>query len=159
MIRHATTLTVPDVTAEKFYDFMINPDNDRYREWWPKEHMAFYVVKFGDKNHLDDTVYYDEYLGETRRLKFFAIVTIADRPAQIAWQMKKAGLRLPATLNVKFSDTPDGLRINHELRVGFNGIGKILDLFLRFYLTKSFEQALEKHCLEEWPRLAKYLRN
>jgi len=157
MIRHITNLTVPNATAEQFYDFMINPINDHYRAWWPDEHLEFYIAKPSDKNHIGDEVYYNEYLGETRRLKFFAAVVIANRPTNIAWQMKKAGIRLPAVLSVEFTDASDGLQINHELRIGFGSVGKILDPLIRLYFTKSFATALEKHCLEEWPRLAQYL--
>lgn len=70
--------------------------------------------------------------------------------------MKKLGLRLPAFLSLEFTDSAKGLQINHELRIGFDGIGKILDPLIRVYFTKSFADALEKHCLEEWPRLARY---
>ena len=157
MIRHTTKLTVPNAKAEQFYDFMINPDNDRYRAWWPEEHLEFYITKRGADNHLGDEVYYDEYLGEERRLKFFAVVITADCPNIIAWQMKKAGVLLPAVLSVEFTDTPEGLHINHELRIGFGGAGKILAPFIKLYYTKSYADALEKHCLEEWPRLAEYL--
>ena len=159
MISHTTKLTVPNAKAEQFYDFMINPDNNHYRAWWPEEHLEFNITKLGDKNHLGDEVYYDEYLGEARRLKFFAVVVTAKRPRTIAWQMKKAGVLLPAVLSVAFADTPEGLFINHELKIGFGGIGKVLDLFIRLYFTKSFADALKKHCLEEWPRLAVYLEN
>jgi hypothetical protein len=157
VIRHITTLTVPNATAEQFYDFMSNPVSERYHAWWPEEHLAFFLTKPGESNHLRDEVYYDEYLGKSRRLKFFAVVVAANRPYHVAWQMKMAGVRLPAVLSVKFTDTSEGLEINHELRIGFGGAGKILDPFIRLYFTKSYASALEKHCLEEWPRLAAYL--
>ena len=159
MICHTTIITVPNAKAEQFYDFMINPDNDSYRSWWPEEHLEFHITKHGAANHLGDEVYYDEYLGEKRRLKFFAVVVSAKRPSNIAWQMKKASVLLPAVLSVKFTDTSEGLHIHHELRIGIGCFGRVLDPFIRLYFTKSFEKALKKHCLEEWPRLAVYLEN
>jgi hypothetical protein len=157
MIRCITDLTVPNATAEQFYAFMINPDNGRYRAWWPEEHLSFFIVKSRCQDHLGDVVYYDEYVGEARRLKFFATVVEAHYPTSIAWQMKKAGVPLPAVLSVEFTDTPEGVKIQHELRLGFRGVGKILDPLIGLYFTKAFADALEKHCREEWPRLAKYL--
>lgn len=156
MIRHMTSLIVSNVRAEQFYDFMIKPDSKLYRAWWPEEHLDFHITKPGEISHLGDEVYYDEYLGEIRRLKFFADIVIANRPTNIVWQMKKFGIRLPAFLDLEFVDTANGLKINHELRIGFNGIGIILDPFIRIYFTKSFANALKKHCLEEWPRLAEF---
>lgn len=157
MIQHTTKLVVPHATAEQFYDFMIEPDNELYQAWFPEEHLAFFITRLGNTEHLGDEVYYDEYLGGTHRLKFFADVIIAERPATIAWQMKKAGVRLPAVLKLELTDTAGGLQIIHALRVGFGGIGRIFDSLIRLYFTKSFSNALSKHCLEEWPRLAEYL--
>ena len=159
LIYHTTQIVVLNAKAEQFYDFMINPDNDRYREWFPNEHLAFYITKPGAINHLGDEVFYDEYLGSTRRLKFFADVITANRPTSAAWQMKLMRLRLPAVLSLELTDTPNGLQIDHELSIGFNGIGKVFDPIIRLYFTKSFSDALSKHCLEEWPRLGKYLTN
>lgn len=157
MIQHTTKLVVPHATAEQFYDFMIEPDNARYQAWFPGQHLKFCITKFGNAKHLGDEVYYDEYLGNAYRLKFFADVVLAERPASLAWQMKKIGVRLPAVLKLELTDTAAGLQITHELRIGFGGMGKILDLFIRLYFSKSFSEALSKHCLEEWPRLAEYL--
>ena len=157
LIYHTTQLVVADSKAEQFYDFMINPNNDRYQEWFPYEHLAFYITNPGTISHLGDEVFFDEYLGSTHRLKFFADVVIANRPTSAAWQMKLMGLRLPAVLSLKLTDTSNGLQIDHELRIGFNGIGKVLDPLIRLYFTKSFSDALSKHCLEEWPRLGQYL--
>ncbi|MDO5602524.1 MAG: hypothetical protein Q4G07_07115 [Oscillospiraceae bacterium] len=159
MIYHTTQLVVTNAKAEQFYDFMINPDNDRYQKWFPNEHLAFYITKRGASSHLGDEVYYDEYLGGVHRLKFFAEVVTANRPACAAWQMKRMGLRIPAVLRLELADTPNRLQIDHKLCVGFSGIGKLFDPFIRLYFTKSFADSLSKHCLEECPRLAKYLMN
>ena len=158
MIRHVVELTVQNATAERFYDFMINPNTEDYTRWWPEEHLQFFMTKRGDENHLGDEVYYDEFLGEKRRLAFRAVIIAADRPGRAAWQMKKAGMKLPAVLSLEMQDSPDGLHIKHELRIGYNGLGKLFDPFIRLYATKSFLDALGKHCRAEWPMLAELLR-
>jgi hypothetical protein len=157
MISHIVETVVPNATAEQFYDFMITPNTLQYKEWWPEEHLQYQIIKHGDENHLGDEVYFDEYLGEKRRLAFFAIVTKAIRPNQIIWQMKKADIRLPAFLNLEFKDSSNGLIIKHELKLGYSSFGKLLDPFIRLYFNKSFRTALEKHCQSEWPKLAEYL--
>jgi len=157
MIRHVVELTVPGATAKQFYDFMINPCDRRYSEWWPGEHLQFHIVKRGNKNHLGDIVFMDEYLGKNRRLTFSAVVIVASHPNKIVWQMKKAGLRLPAVVELSLRDTDDGVSLKHELRIGYSGIGKILDPFISLYFSKSFQKALEKHCRIEWFKLAEYL--
>jgi len=158
MIHHIVELTVPNATAQQFYDFMINPTDERYSEWWKDEHLQFHIVKRGLDNHLNDVVFMDEYLGRNRRLTFFAIVITADRPNKIEWQMKKFGLRLPAIVELELIDTDNGVELKHELRLGYAGIGKLLDPFIKLYFNQSFRNALEEHCKIEWFKLAEYLK-
>jgi len=157
MIRHTVELTVPNATAKQFYDFMINPSDQQYSEWWPEEHLQFHIVKHGDENHLGDVVFMDEYLGKNRRLTFFAVVIAASSPNKIEWQMKKANLRLPAIVELELNNTIAGVRLKHELRIGYLGIGKLLDPFIKLYFNQSFRKALEAHCNIEWFKLAEYL--
>ena len=157
MIRHTVKLTVPNATSEQFYDFMINPCDERYSNWWQGEHLQFHIVKNGNEKHLYDVVFMDEYLGKNRRLTFFAIVITANFPNKIEWQMTKAGLRLPAIVELELYDSDEGIKLKHELRIGYPGAGKLLDPFIRLYFTKSFQKALEEHCKIEWFKLVEYL--
>jgi len=154
MIRHTVELTVPNATAEQFYDFMINPCDKRYSAWWPRVHLQFHIVKCGDKSHLNDVVFMDEYLGKNRRLTFFAVVITANYPNKIEWQMKKAKIRLPAVVALELKNSDEGVRLKHQLRIGYSGIGKILDPLIKLYFNKSFRKALEEHCKIEWFKLA-----
>ena len=156
MIRHTVELTVPNATAEQFYNFMINPCDEHYREWWQGEHLQFHIVKHGEDNHLGDVVFMDEFLGKNRRLTFYAVVITANHPNKIEWQMKKAGLRLPAIVELELHDTDEGIRLKHELRIGYSSIGKLLDPFIRLYFNKSFQKALEEHCKIEWFKLVEH---
>ena len=157
MIVHTVELTVANALAEQFYEFMINPTNEAYSAWWPGEHLQFHIVKHGDKDHHGDLVFMDEYLGENHRLVFNAIVIKAMRPHTITWQMKKAGLRLPAVVTLELHDSSEGVKLKHELRIGFAGIGKICDPFIKLYFNKSFQTALDEHCKIEWNKLADFL--
>jgi len=157
MIRHTVELTVPNATAKQFYDFMINPCDQRYSEWWQGEHLQFHIVKHGNNKHLGDLVFMDEYLGNTRRLTFNAMVITAQHPNKIEWQMMKAKLRLPAVVELELADSYEGVRLKHELRIGYSGIGSLLNPFIRLYFNKSFQNALDEHCKIEWFKLAEYL--
>jgi len=157
MLTHLVELTVSNASAVEFYDFMINPGDERYSEWWPGEHLQFHIVKRGGESHIGDIVFMDEYLGKGRRLRGFAIVVAAERPQQITWQMKKAGLRLPIFVTLGINDSPAGLQVSHELRIGYSGLGKLLDPLIKIYFNKSYRAALKEHCEIEWPRLAEML--
>jgi len=153
MIKHLVELTVPGATAAGFYDFMINPSDERYRQWWPEEHIQFHILKRGDDTHRGDVVFFDEKVGDRHRLTFRAVVAEADRPNRIVWQMVWCGVKLPAKVELWLDDTPGGLVLQHELRLGFRGIGKPLDWLIGLYFTKSFKTALETHCSIEWFKL------
>jgi len=158
MISHLVEVPVQNATASMFYDFMIAPTSARYRAWWPGEHLDFNIVKRGAKNHLGDVVFMDEYLGsKNRRLTGFAVIVRAKRPNHIVWQMKKAGLRLPIFVSLRLKDTPNGVIVKHEVRIGYRSLGTALDPLIRLYFNKSYQHALEVHCKKEWPMLAKYL--
>ena len=157
MIKHTVELMVPNACAEQFYDFMINPSDKRYSKWWPGEHLQFHVVKKGDENHLGDIVFMDEYLGKNHRLTFNAVVVTANRPNKIEWQMIKAGVRLPAIVELELTDTDGGIKLKHELRIGYMGMGRLLDSFIRLYFNESYRKALEEHCRVEWFRLRENL--
>ena len=99
----------------------------------------------------------DEYLGKDRRLTFHAIVITADHPNKIEWQMMKWIFRLPAIVELGLLNSNEGVKLKHELRIGFSGVGKILDPFIRLYFNKSFQKALDEHCKIEWYKLAEHL--
>jgi len=149
---------VPNASAQEFYDFMINPTTERYQAWWPGEHLDFRIVKHGRSDHVGDIVYMDEYIGEgNRRLKFHAQVKSVKRHRQIVWQMRKFGLLLPAYVVLGLKDTPKGLIVTHELRLGYKGLGKLLDPLIKLYFNDDYRYDLEGHCKIEWHLLAAYL--
>ena len=157
MISHIVELVVPSATAEQFYDFMIAPSDKRYSEWWPEEHLQYHISKRGNEKHLGEEVYFDENMGEKYRLAFFAMVTTANRPNKIVWQMKKFGVRLPAFLLLEMSDSLEGIHLKHELKLGYLGLGQLFDPLIGLYFNKSFRNILEQHCRSEWSRLSIYL--
>jgi len=159
LVKHLVGVVVPGATAEQFYDFMIDPNDEAYKNWWPEEHFQFHITKHGKDDHLFDKVYFDEKIGPDRRLKFHAIVITATRPNRIIWQITKAGIWMPAYLELRLIDSTDGVVIEHELKAGYGGIGKILDPIIKLYMNNQFLKALEEHCAEEWPKLAEYLNN
>lgn len=85
------------------------------------------------------------------------MVIAANRPNKIKWQMIKAGMRLPAFVTISLQNCEGGIKLKHELRIGYRGIGKLLDPFIRLYFNKGFQKALEKHCKIEWFKLVEYL--
>ncbi len=158
MLKHVVEMQLPGARADGFFSFMANPADEVYRDWLPEEHFAFHIEKKGRDTPLGDLIYYDEHLGtQKHRLVFYARVTVAERPGRIVYRMRRFGLPLPGYLDICFRDTPDGLALRHEVRIGWRGIGSLIDPILKRFFDDAFFEALEGHCHREWTRLAELL--
>ena len=154
MIIFSVTAFIPHVTKEQVTDFFIHCTVPQYQKWWPGVHLELYTMK-RIKNELGSIIYFDEYVGN-HRLKFKSKITKYERGKIIEYQMIK-GCALPALLVMEFTDMPNGVQVTHTLKVGYNGMGKIFDFFLRFYLSASFEKQLSEHVKEEFLKLGNIL--
>jgi len=143
--------------ANEFFDFMVNPPAEIYKNWLPKEHFKFLVVKQSNESPINDLVYYDQSIGNKYRLKFHAIIRIVDKPNNIVFQMRKFGINLPGFLELNFTDTSEELILTETLRIGFNGIGKVCDPFIKIYFNKDFFREMNDHHKREWKNLVEVL--
>jgi hypothetical protein len=154
MIAMRTKVKVKGISGKSISVFMLTCTNDDYQNWWPGTHLSFHTSKRFPKD-LGNLVYFDEYIGR-RRFKFDGVVVKNKSGKELTWQMKRA-VRLPAWLVLEFDDGDDGVVITHILKVGFVGIGMLLDPILRLYLTKGFEKDIEEHARTEFTKLATIL--
>jgi len=157
MITHIMKSSLSGANAGQFYEFMINPPPELYAQWLPNEHHEFHVVKYSKTTPVGDLIYFDQHISPKHRLNFHAITKTADKPNRIVFQMRKLGMNIPGYLELEFSDTSDGLLLIETVRIGFNGIGKTLDSFLRIVFNKAFFKALDGHHKREWANLAEIL--
>ena len=154
MIILYTNIRIHGLSGQEIYDFMLNPTDETYRQWWPGAHLAFHVEK-RFPNHIGDLIYFDEYIGR-RRLKFKGVVKEAIPGKRIVWQVKKIWT-MPARVSLDFKDFDKGVEITHTLSVGFNQIGRLLDPILRLYFSAEFEKELNAHVQTEFQKLADVL--
>ncbi|MDL2300281.1 hypothetical protein LJC01_01405 [Clostridiaceae bacterium OttesenSCG-928-D20] len=157
MIIHTMNSELKGAKAEEFFDFMLNPIPEIYKHWLPEEHHEFYIVKRGESSPVGDLVFYDQHISKAHRLKFHAIVRIAENERKIVYQMRKFGINLPGYLDLEFHNAEGCLLLREEIRIGFNGIGKILDPIIRLFFNKSFFTAMNSHHKREWSCLAELL--
>lgn len=154
MISIHSVVSVKGITGQDVINFMLNCTDTDYQNWWPDTHLAFHTLKRYPHN-LGNLVYFDEYVGQYR-LKFKGVVKEIIPERKLVWQMKK-GIKLPAWLLLEFAQQPEGVKITHTLKVGFRGIGKILDLLLNLYFSEAFITALDQHAHIEFPKLGEIL--
>ena len=158
MITYILNSKLPNAKADEFYNFMINAPAEVYANWLPEEHYEFYVAKRSKESPVGDIVYFDQNIGGKYRMKFHAIIKEANQPNRIVFQMRKFGLNLPGYLELDFTDTTEGLFLTETLRIGLNGLGKILDPFIKIVYGKKFYLEFKEHHKREWQNLSDILQ-
>ena len=155
MLTVRSQVLVEGITGSEITEFLLHPTDDRYRAWWPGTHLHFHVVS-ASPGHVGDVVWMDEYVGG-RRLRMAGVVDAVEPGRRIVWQLKR-WVRLPARLRLELTDEHGGCLVRHTVEAGYQGLGRILDPFLRLYVTPRFAAALDEHVRTEFPKLRDLLR-
>lgn len=150
MITLQTKTHVDGLTGNQVFDFLLSATDREYQAWWPGVHLQFHHLK-RCPNNVGNIVYMDEFIGD-HRVKMSGLVVEAIPSKKLVWQMKK-GVRLPAWLTLELDDSAAGVSITHTIRVGFAGIGRVLDPVLRLHFSEKFATAMDKHVKTEFPKL------
>ena len=146
---HVARLKGMEVTA-----FLLNPTDAKYQRWWRGTHLELHPVR-RSRQGVGDLVYMDEFIG-ARRVRMTGVVTESVPGKKITWQLKK-GVRLPVWLSLELADDDGGVAIEHTIRAGFRGVGRILDPILRIYLSEGFARAMDDHVKTEFVKLENML--
>ena len=154
MISLQTNVHVTRISARDIYEFMLNPTDERYQEWWPGVHLQFHWLEH-HPGYVGDLIYMDEFVGQ-RRLRMTGRVTTAEPDRRIAWRLA-APLRIPARLSLDLDNDSSGVIITHTTQAGFADWGRVLDPVLRLYFSDEFAHDLDAHVRNEFSRLADLL--
>jgi len=151
MITIQSKINVVRISGAEIFNFLIDPSDSAYQKWWPGTHLEFHHLHHGDTNHIGDIVYMDEWIGG-HRVKMAGVVVEAEPGRKIVWQVRM-GIRVPIRLTLELADNATGVSLVHTIRVGFKGVGAILDPVFRMYFSSGFERAMDEHVRIEFPRL------
>ena len=158
MVIHVLNSKLPNAKADDFYNFMTNAPAEIYVNWLPEEHYEFRVVKRSSNSPIGDLFYFDQNIGHKYRMKFHALIKSTRKPQRIVFQMSKFGVKLPGFLELDLIDSEDGLILTETLRIGFNGIGKVCDPFIKLVYGKKFYEVFKEHHKREWQCLSEILQ-
>ena len=141
---------VGGLTAREVYEFLTNPTDAAYQQWWPGTHLQFHMVR-RRSGLAGSTVFMDEYVG-TRRIRMGGVIRAARPERLIEWQFRSI-VRLPIRLRLELTDTVDGVQIRHAILVGLRGAGSLLDRLFRRFLGEKFAEMMDEHVQTEFPML------
>jgi hypothetical protein len=145
-----TKLRVDGITGMEIFDFLSEPNDRAYQQWWPGTHLQLHPIE-GRGDNVGDLIYMDEYIG-TRRVRMTVIVLEAVRPKKLVWRLKKL-VKLPVRLYLELADYEGGVAITHTITAGFRGPGRILDPLVRLFFSRRFAEAMDDHAKTEFPML------
>jgi hypothetical protein len=150
MIIMETEVEVEGLSGVDVTDFLLNPTDENYRKWWDGTHIEFHILK-SYPGHIGDIVYMDEFIGR-HRIRMKGVVENVVPGELIIWQLKKI-VKLPLRLLLKLENNENGVKITHAIKVGFKGVGKILDPIITFFIPGDFIEAMDEHAKTEFQKL------
>ena len=150
MLTLRTKLRVDRITGKQIFDFLANPNDQAYQQWWPGTHLQLHPLKRAE-GHVGDVIYMDEYIGE-RRVRMKAVVVEVVPEHKLVWQLRKL-IKLPVRLALDLRDDESGVAITHTIEAGFKGPGRLLDPLIRLYFSRKFAAAMDDHVKTEFPLL------
>jgi hypothetical protein len=150
MIKIQSRIHVDRIGGTEIFNFLINPTDREYQRWWPGTHLKLHNCA-QKPNNVGNVVYMDEFVGK-HRVKMTCIVTEAEPGKKLVWQMKKL-IRLPVWLVLELEDDKEGVEITHTIKVGWEGIGRVLDIIFRIYFSDEFIKVMDEHVKIEFPKL------
>jgi hypothetical protein len=139
---------VRGLTGRQTTDFLLEPRDDRYQQWWPGTHLRFHRVGSRRPGHRGEVVLMDEYVG-SRHIRLTGVVTDAIPGRRIVWRLAWR-ISLPAWLRLELTDRTDGVQIQHTITAGYPAPARILDPLFRLYFTNRFAVAMDEHVHEEF---------
>ena len=150
MLRLESWLTVDGLSGREVTKFLTEPDDDRYRAWWPGVHLAFHLVRRGaTASRLGDVVLMDELIG-SRRVRATGEVVEAIPGEVLVWQMLLWAVRLPVRVSLTFRTLGSSVRVHHLIEAGWRGPARVLDPLWRLYFSSSFADAMDWHVYTEF---------
>lgn len=156
MIVFATEVHVSDFTGREVTEFLCRCTDAEYQSWWPGTHLRFHTAR-GEAGVLGAVVYMDEYVG-AYRVRGHAVLRDHRPGERLLVQMVWQRIPLPVFVDILLRDDPAGVTIRHEVRIGFAGIGALLDPIFGLGHGPDFAAALDAHVREEFPRLRDMLQ-
>ena len=150
MLTLRTKLRVDGITGQQIFDFLANPNDQAYQQWWPGTHLQLHPLKRTD-DHVGDVIYMDEYIGE-RRVRMKAVVVEAVPERRLVWQLRKV-TKLPVRLSLDLTDDESSVAITHTIEAGFRGPGRLLNPLIRLYFSRKLAAAMDEHVKTEFSLL------
>lgn len=158
MLTLESLVTVPGLTGREVTDFLLDPDDDRYRAWWPGTHLELHPTRHGSRDdHVGDLLLMDEYVG-SRRLRAYVEVLQAVPGERILWQVHRWGRRLPVRLSLALRTHEGDVTLRHTITAGWPGRARVADPLWRLYFSRSFARAMDRHVHTEFALLRDLLR-
>jgi len=154
MLEMKSEFHVKGLSAKTAVDWVIDCTPENYCKWWPGTHLALKYIKTFP-GHIGNVACFDEYVGKNR-LQMTTTVVKYVPGKEILWKLDK-GRMMPAWMTLEGKDTDDGVTLSHAIRVGFNGIGCLLDPIYKLFFPAQLRKDLHEHAVTEFNKLPGFM--
>jgi len=146
-------MAVAGLTGQEITDFLLDPRDDRYQDWWPGAHREFHILeRCSGAGHVGDVVIMDEYIGP-RHVRMTAEVIEVVPGEKLVWQLRRWRLRLPIRLTLSLQTGGGDVRLSHIITAGWSGRAAAFDRLWRLYFSRTFASEMDRHVHTEFPLL------
>lgn len=153
-------ILVKGVSPDQIYEFFLNLDDERYRQWHPGHHLEFRTVHQPEGETVGTVTYFKERF-EDGRVLATKIKTLEVVPGRRVVQRSVSPWWQPFDLIVGLEAIPEGTLVTHQIVVGSDlpFLGRLFNLVLRrLYLREGNIQAIHNHANEEFTNLERLLK-
>jgi uncharacterized protein YndB with AHSA1/START domain len=158
-IELTSRIGVKGVSPEQVYQFMINLDDERYRQWHPEHHLEWKVLH-RPKDETVGSVYYFKERFEDGQVLGARIKVVEAIPGQRLVQRSVSPWWKSFDIVTSFESTPEGTLVTHQIVAGSDLplVGRFFNLILiPLFLPQRHIQAIHNHANEEFTNLERLL--
>ena len=153
-------ITVKGVSPDQIYQFVLNLDDERYRQWHPGHHLEFRTVHRPNGETVG-TVYYFKERFEDGRVLATQVKVLQAVPGERLVQRSISPWWKRFDIIIGLQSIPEGTLVTHQIVAGSDlpFVGRLFNLILRrLFLNESNIKAIHNHANEEFTNLERLLQ-
>lgn len=158
-VEFVSRIQVKGVSRDHIYQFLIDLDDERYRQWHPEHHLQFRVLH-QPKDQTVGSIYYFKERFEDGQVLEGQIKVVEAIPGERLVQRSISPWWKPYDIIIGFQSSPDGTLVTHQIVAGSDlpFLGRLFNLMMkRLFLKERNIEAIHHHANEEFANLERLL--
>jgi uncharacterized protein YndB with AHSA1/START domain len=158
-VEFVSSIQVKGISPDQIYQFLIDLDDERYRQWHPGHHLQWRVVH-QPKDETVGSVYYFKERFEDGQVLGGQLKVIEATPGERLVQRSISPWWKPFDIITGLQSIPEGTLVTHQIVAGSDLplLGRLFNLIMRrLFLKERNIEAVHHHANEEFTNLERLL--